>query len=252
MPWSIAAPVIGAVASSALSGGSSSNGGAGTQTQSKEPWAAAQPWILNNLVQGQALQNQYTQNPFNSQQQAAYGRMGNQTAYMGGLVPSLLGQLSGQQLGYNRSNPNARPQAFNFDGNTGMGSGVPAGGSLAQPGGLLGLLTSGNNTAPNASLDPVKTPAPAATSDFVQQGYGDPMLEKRMQQGGDLLGDRIFIDPSQYTGKFGSFKYGDAMPTPGTQAYKDMNDYFAYGGQDPMNMYGKGPKSTPVERPGGM
>jgi len=259
MTWvGIGGSVAGAVVGGVMNGGgSSTNGGAGTQTQSKEPWAAAQPWILNNLVQGQALQNQYLQSPFNPQQQAAYGRMGNQTAYMGALTPSLLGQLSSQQVGFDRSNPNYRPPAFNFDGNTGMGSGVPAGGSLLQSGsqpqsgGLLGMLTSNNNTAQNASLTPVKPPAPAPAPDFVQQGYGDPLIEQQMKQFGTLGGNQLYIDPSNYTGKFGTFKYGDAMPQAGTQAYKDMNDYFAYGGADPMNLYGKAPAGLRPNRDGG-
>lgn len=254
MTWgAVAGAAVGVVGSALTSGGGSqTNGGAGTQTQSKEPWAAAQPWIMNNLMQGQNLQNSYTASPFNAQQQAAYGRMGNQTAYMGSLVPSLLGQISGQQLGYNRSNPNARPTAYNFDGNTGMGSGTSAPGS-SSPGGLLSMLTSGNNTAANASLNPIAAQQPAAATPgaFVQQDMGDPQLQATIARtGGGLLGNQLYVDPSQYKGAYGSFKYGDPMPQAGTQAYKDMNDYFAYGGADPMNMYGKGQQSPVFDRSG--
>lgn len=216
---------------------SDKNGGAGAQSQtsSKEPWAPAQPWLLRNLVQGQALQDQYTAQPFSPKQQAAYDNSYAQSDYMRQLVPSLLGQMGNQGVGFDANNPLAKPKAW--DWTAGLGSGAP---------------NLGPQSVGGAQATPSAAPPAQQGGDFMQQGYGDPQLEKYMQGGGDLLGNSVFIDPSQYTGKFGSFKYGDAMPQPGTQGYKDMNDYFAYGGQDPMNKYGKGPKSTAVERSGGV
>lgn len=65
---SVAGPLIGG-----LLGGSESGSGTGqTQTQSKEPWAEAAPWLKKQIEQGQLLQDHYTQNPFNSQQQTGY------------------------------------------------------------------------------------------------------------------------------------------------------------------------------------
>jgi hypothetical protein len=140
----VAGAAVGVVGS-ALS--SDKKGGAGTQTATKEPWAEAAPWLKDLLAQGQSLNNQYTATPFNAQQQQAFGNMANQSAYMQNLTPSLLGQLSGQQLGYDRNNPTARPQAFNFNGLLGGAGGTQGGGQQA---GLLSML--GNGNAINSSM----------------------------------------------------------------------------------------------------
>ncbi len=218
MPWSIAAPVIGAVATSALSsgGGGSSGGGAGSGTQSKEPWAPVQPWILNNVTQGQNLQNAYTAQPFSQLQNQAYNNQNNQSAYMRALVPGLLGQLSGQQLGYDRNNQNARPKAFDF-----------ASGDTLK--GLLSQMASGaNNAAPMQNTPQVQQP---------QQEQGN------FTQQGDVLNgaNMLSFDGQTMLGKggYGTFKYGMPMPQPGTQEYRDMSAYFANGGADPNNIYGR-------------
>lgn len=228
--WGAVAGAAVGVVGSALTnkGGSSTNGGAGTQTQTKEPWAAAQPWIMNNMQTGQALQSQLAAQPFNAQQLQAYQNQGNQSAYMRAAVPSLLGQMSGQQLGFDRSNPNARPTAFNFNGTGGDGQG------------LLSLL----NGAPQSygNLNPSQQ---GQGGDFRQQTQSTNPADQYMS----IL--RAGMTPEQLSkagmdpmagmnGSYGSFKYGSAMPQPGTKEYRDMNEYFAYGGTDPYNMYGKG------------
>jgi hypothetical protein len=223
-------------------GGTQTNGGAGTQTQTKEPWAAAQPWIMNNLTQGQALQNRYAAQPFSDAQNQAYQNQSNQSAYMGALVPSLLGQMSGKQIGFDRSNPNARPEAFDFNGANQAGQAAAA----QNQQGLLAML-SRQQQAP-VNLNPAPAAAPAGT--FVQQVQSQNPLD----QYNSLL--RVGMNPTQLAqsgmdpmagmnGSYGEFKYGmngGKMPEPGTKAYRDMNEYFAYGGTDPYNFYGKGVK----------
>ena len=247
MTWVSAGIAVGGAALGAMSsdGGSKTNGGAGTTTGTKEPWLQAQPWIMNNMTSGQALQNQYTQNPFNAQQLGAHQALSGQTGYMNSLVPSLLGQISGQQVGFDRSNPNARPTAYNFNGtggNAGSGSG-----------GLLGML-SGAQGGTSAANPPPPAAAPAQTNDFVQQGYNtnfegannmDPNAYTAWGAGGPPVG---VPGGGNYTGKLGTFKYGDAMPQAGTQQYRDMSAYFANGGVDPANLYGRG---TPMAQGGG-
>ena len=165
MTWgAVAGAAIGVVGSAMNSGGGSqTNGGAGTTTSTKAPWLQATPWITNNMTSGQALQNQYTQTPFNAQQLGAHQALAGQTGYMNALVPSLLGQISSQPVGFDRSNPNARPTAYNFNGtgsNTGSGSG-----------GLLGMLSNPAPAATSAANPPPPAAAPAQANDFVQQGY---------------------------------------------------------------------------------
>jgi len=124
-------------------GGGSSQGG--TTTQSRDPWAAAQPWMQQNIATGQNLQNYYAQNPFNAQQLGAYKDLSQGNAYMKELVPSLLAQFS-QQQGFDRTNPQAKPKAINFNTqNLGFGN-VPQ----------------QQQTAPQAQAPVYMLPAPAA------------------------------------------------------------------------------------------
>ena len=148
--------ILGAVAGGLLGG----KGGGGSQTVSKDPWEAVQPWLKDLISQGQDLSSYYSSNPFNAAQTAAYGNMANQSAYMRSLVPSLLGQVSGQPLAFDPTNPAARPQAYQFNRSAGilglMGD--------AQGGPNLGLLSGGGmnpvSTMP-ARIAPAPAPKPA-------------------------------------------------------------------------------------------
>lgn len=119
MSWgAVAGAGIGLLSSSGKSQG-------GTTTQSRDPWSVAQPWLIDNLTKGQNLQNYYAQNPFNAQQTGAYKDLSQGNAYMKELVPSLLQQFS-QSSGFDRTNPQAKPQAINFNTpNLGFGNVAP-------------------------------------------------------------------------------------------------------------------------------
>lgn len=212
-------------------GGGGSGGGAGSQTQSKEPWAAAQPWIMNNLVQGQNLQNAYTSQPFSGLQNQAYANQNNQSAYMRAAVPSLLGQISGQQVGFDRSNPNARPNAFSFDGLMSANA-AGQGAAQQQQAGLLSMLNAGQgaNTNPQANTPQIAPPPAPEQGTFMQQ----PGMVTGMNYSG-IGGPQGLLG----SGGYGTFKYGMEMPKPGTQQYRDMSAYFANGGSDPNNYYGR-------------
>jgi len=58
-----------------LEGDQSTNGGAGTQSASKDPWGPAQPYIKDNLSINQGLQDYYAQNPFTALQQQSYQKL---------------------------------------------------------------------------------------------------------------------------------------------------------------------------------
>lgn len=66
MPGALA-PIAGAVV-----GGLMSDGGGGSQTAPKEPWAPAIKPLTNSLDTGQALERYYQQNPFNPMQRTGY------------------------------------------------------------------------------------------------------------------------------------------------------------------------------------
>lgn len=218
MPWgAVAGAAIGLVGDSMKS---DSNGGAGSSTSSKEPWAAAQPWLLQNLVQGQATQNNYTAQPFSPQQTAAYNNQYGLSDYERQAVPSLLGQLGAQPLGFDPNNPNARPKAFDWT----------AGGLL----GAGGTPNLGQSSVLNAAPPPAAGGAPAPAqppSSFVDQGSNQ------------FSTDRTFDNPlgvKMGVGSYGSFKYGDPVPKKGTQQYYDYQQYLAYGGSDPAHLYDGG------------
>lgn len=232
MPWgAVAGAVAGSVANKALS--SDKGGGAGTTTASKEPWAEAAPWLKGLLSDGQAMQQQYQQNPFNAQQLASYESMGRQGAYMNQLVPGLLGQLGGQQTGFDRSNPNGRPAAFNFNG---AGNGGATG--------LLANLSGSEGTGQYTSAaNPAAPPAaPVVNGNFTQQ------TDYLAPSGSGLTIGNTGAAVGTGDGGYGSFKYG-MQPEKGTQAYRDMQEFLAWGGEDPYGMYGGKSKFTAPDAP---
>lgn len=221
MPWGAVAGAAINVVGQQMS--KDKNGGAGTTTASKEPWSVATPWLTGIVNQGAELQNQYNTQPFNAQQNQAYANQYAQSDYVRSLIPSLLGQLQSQQLGYDVSNPTAKPKAFTWDA---------AGGLLgSMGGGSSGSMTQAMQ-AQSAADAAARAAAPAKsgwTGDFVNQN-------------GILFGN----DPvGSNAGGFGSWRYGQMYgdgytPEAGSQAARDMAEYFNFGGADPNNMYGKG------------
>lgn len=229
MSWVAVGGAVVGVAGQALS--KDKGGGAGTTTASKDPWAPAAPWLESQIKTGQGLQAQYQQNPFNAQQLASYENMGRQTDYMNNLVPSLLGQISGQgQLGFDRSNTNGRVTPYTFDG---MGSSG-------------GLLSSLSNPATVASSTSAANPAPVATT----QAPGN-FTQQTAETGPVVNGLYLTTDPNKPTaqafgnGAYGSFQYGQ-QPEKGTQAYRDLQEYLAWGGEDPYGLYGGQSKYLPT------
>lgn len=231
MPWGAVAGAAISVAGNAMT--KKDNGGAGTTTATKEPWLPAQGWIADNLNSGQALQSQYAKNPQSAEQLAAVNNIYGQSDYMRGLVPSLLGQIGGQQVGFDPANPTARPKAWTWDG---------------LLGGAPGL---GQNSVANAAL-----PAPAAAVDdsgLFKQYTPSPMASYYGILAGDpsITGAKSALQTSigADAGGYGEFKYGQAMPAKGTKAYRDMQEYKQYGGNDPFNLYGMGPTSASMLDP---
>lgn len=219
MPWgAVAGAAIGVVGNAMTDKG----GGAGSSTASKEPWAPAAPWLEEQIKTGQGLQAQYQQTPFNAQQLAAYGNMGRQTDYMNNLVPDLLGQISNQRGGFDRSNTNGRVTPYTFNGS---GSGMAGG---AQTGLLSSLMSplSGTSAANPAPVAPAPVAAPAPST-FV--GWDQAAALDAMRNGEGMR-------PTVGAG-LGAFQYGDQAPAPGTQAYLDMQHYLQGGGGDPYGYY---------------
>ncbi|MBT2322518.1 hypothetical protein J7E62_09190 [Variovorax paradoxus] len=201
---------------------SDKNGGAGGKSSAAEPWAPATPWLLQNLVQGQGLQQQYTDRPFSARQQAAYDNQYALSDYGRQLVPSLLDQMGSQPVGFDKNNRTARPQAWDWN-------------ALAEG---LGQRAISNVQEP--------APAPKAEGEFSQhQITWLPAQQALIDSGRSpwLLGggpDSFAGGPPgtvQATGGYGGFKYG-ADVKPGTKEYRDMQEYLLHGGVDPYGLYG--------------
>lgn len=110
-------------------GASQSRNGQTTQTssQTREPWAPAAPYLLNQLAQGAKLQEQYAAQPFTDLQRGAINqRIGLLSGLNQQVLPGLLSSLSGVTAGYQRPGGPAPRAGFNFD-----------------PQGLLGQMNSG-------------------------------------------------------------------------------------------------------------
>lgn len=124
MGWESLIPLAGA-----LLGGSSS--GSSQQTQTKDPWAAAQPWMKSNLGIGENLQAQYAANPFSDSQKSAYTNAANGNANVRNMVNTIIPQLSNIPA-FDRANPLAKPAPLNLSG--AMGGGNSAGSvGFSQP-----------------------------------------------------------------------------------------------------------------------
>jgi hypothetical protein len=94
-------------------------------------------------------------------------------------------------------------------------------------------------------------PAPAPASKFVNLDVTNPTnayYGQLLSQNGVGSGfngaldsgsgwNTAFMNAAGGAG-YGTFKYGQAMPMPGTQQYRDMQEYLSYGGADPYNLYG--------------
>ena len=224
MSWvAVGTTVAGAVVSYAMAP-DSTGGGAGATSATKDPWGPAAPWLKNNIKTGQSLQDQYAAAPFNSQQLAAHGALSGQTDYMNTLIPDLMGQLGTQSPGFDRSNPRAKPQAFNFNGTAGNAQYTPQAAPNGPHPGLLGMLGASGGSGLTSAANPI----PSAIA---------PMGDETFMQSTDTEG-----------GGYGKFNYGDAMPEAGTQAYRDMMMYFNSGGVDPKNTYGRGPVAPPPQQ----
>ena len=231
MSWgAVAGAAIGVVGSAMSDGG---GGGGQSQSTSKQPWMPATPWLMNNLASGQRLQSQYEAQPFNAQQQQAFGNQANQSAYMRAAVPSLLRQMQGNQIGFDRSNPNARPAAFNWDG---LLSAAKEG-ETARGQGLLDMLNSSG--AVNSSLTPMAEPPKKEEGTFTQQDMGyTPLQQQLLDQGRNpfMMGHtQVLGGPGSSNGGYGAYRYGD-QPQPGTPAYRDMMEFFMRGGNDPLGL----------------
>ena len=82
---------LGATLVGGLLGAKSSGDKTQTTTDKKEPWAPAQPYLLDNLATNANLQQFYQQNPFNAQQKTSYENIfGDLNNFRNNTAPGLM------------------------------------------------------------------------------------------------------------------------------------------------------------------
>lgn len=88
----IAAPI----ATTLLGGLLGSKNKGSTATEKREPWAPAQPYLIENLATNKKLQDHYAQNPFNAQQQQGYENVfGDQNNFRQNIAPGMMDFANG-------------------------------------------------------------------------------------------------------------------------------------------------------------
>lgn len=175
-----------------------------TTSMNRDPWAPAQPYILDNLKTGQQLQNFYKQNPWSPQQKTAYQNLFNGTdAFNQQTMPGLMALAN---KGVTTSYPS---QGLNRLNSTPVQSGA---GPFAAPQTQAIGQIDWNAINPFSSQNQPAAPAPVAANTgggLLQggaapgqiQGSGGVQFGNNLtgQTSGSLLGDSIGI--GNYTDK---------------------------------------------------
>lgn len=139
-------------------------GGDDSQTEAKrEPWAPAQPYILDQLKSGKKLQDYYQQNPFNPQQQTSYQNLyGDLDNFRQNVAPGLMDFANNAMT----SSYQRRPV-----GNPGDGAGYTRGQQPQQQ--PQGLLQTGQQQPQPGPFSTYQGPQqPAGQQQYARPSYG--------------------------------------------------------------------------------
>lgn len=131
---SFLAPIAGAVVGGLMGGDDNQ------QTQSRDPWGPAQPWLRQNLQTGQNLQGYYEQNPFNQLQRTSYQNIVSDIDnYRNNINPGLM-DFANRLMGTNYSRQGASGgSASGSSGGSYRPSGQSSQGMGGQSGGMGGM-----------------------------------------------------------------------------------------------------------------
>ena len=195
----------------AASSGDTKTGG----TQSRDPWAPAQPFILKNLQNEADLQSYYQKTPFNQQQQKGYSNLfGDIGNFRDNVAPGLMDFANkGMTTGYQRQQGGA-PGSVGYGGGGGnvqSGSGpfsVARGAQVQNP--MLDL---------NGAMNPytnggIKAPEPKATAAQVGGGLLGGGVRAGGGNGGQTNSDSPF-------GGIGIGEYSDKLQQKAMDTFTD-------------------------------
>jgi len=134
MPAAILGPVAGAVVGGMMGGDDQQ-----TQTQSRDPWGPAQPWMRQNLQTGQRLQGYYEQNPVNQLQRTSYQNIaGDIDNFRNNINPGLM-DFANRLMGTNYSRQGG-PSGGSGGGSRSSGQAPQGGGGQSGGGDMASMF----------------------------------------------------------------------------------------------------------------
>lgn len=184
-------------------------------TQSRDPWAAAQPYMLKNLQNEADLQSYYQKTPFNQQQQQGYSNLfGDIGNFRDNVAPGLMDFANkGMTTSYQRQQGGA-------PGSVGYGGG---GGNVQSGSGPFSMARGAQVQNPMLDLNGAQNP-------YVNGGIKAPEPKAQPAQvGGGLLGGGVSAGgghggqaPSDSPfGGIGSGEYSDKLQQKAMDTFTD-------------------------------
>lgn len=264
---------FGAVAASvagAAVGGLMGGGGGGGGEVNKAPWDPAIKPLQNSLTTGQALENYYQQNPFNSLQQVAYQNLfGDLDNFRNVMAPQAMAfnnrmmntnyqrKPAGAELGgaftpINASQflpPEQRQPQGGMGGGMGpgisMGGGMPGmPGAMSQGGGLAGVI---NDMGGMSGLGAMGSAASMAGGQpGMDVGYNKPLLVNDTGNTKNGAMETGYNKPLQvaYAGLMGGGQpFGMSVVAPNSQSYGLIN----WAETNPFTATNGIPRTPPVD-----
>lgn len=167
MSWGIVASVGGSIVGGMLS--DSGGGGGSSSTATKDPWAAADPWLRDLITQGQQLSGYYQKTPFNQiQQTGMQNALTDNDSLRQSVVPAM-NQVANQFMGSNYQRQPVQRTAFNG----GASAALPGGGGMGYSGGMpSGPMQPGGGGMPAPTPMPMPGVQQAPPSIPVMPGGG--------------------------------------------------------------------------------
>lgn len=214
---SFLAPIAGAVVGGLMGGDDNQ------QTQSRDPWGPAQPWLRQNLQTGQNLQGYYEQNPFNQLQRTSYQNIASDIDnYRQNINPGLM-EFANSLMGTNYSRQGG-PSGGSGGGSRSSGQysqgagGQSGGGDMASMFDMM-MQDRGQPNAQMGSIDDIiRAAAALQPGQALATGSQGMQSTKPMQMGGMGRSGPFTAAPSQSYGLIDWREMNPFTATNGIQA----------------------------------
>ena len=184
-------------------------------TQSRDPWAPAQPFILKNLQNESDLQGYYQKTPFNQQQQQGYSNLfGDIGNFRDNVAPGLMDFANkGMATSYQRQRGSA-PGSIGYGSPTAQPQSPVGPFSVARGAQVQNPLLDLNGSQNPYTNGSIKAPEPKATA----QQVGGGLLGGGVSAGGGHGGQAPSDSPF---GGIGSGEYSDRLQQKAMDTFTD-------------------------------